>query len=280
MKRNQTEEKKKRRTMYEKYGHLIGSETNDIPTKHRAMAGGLRCFKRIPKRDEHGNKTVDAPRIRCGKICTKGSLYCKTHGGGNSRALTNGNRTTTTLDTYKGVHKNDLSVLMTAFINDPKLLDQKAELAVVRTVLTNYMKKIVEGEEMPSNPKRKLNIIQNYMLDENLTSVEKLINIKQVTDSIRSLDDGQVIDRINRCVETVGKVIDRIHKMETKDDFKLTPEGLKIILRGMGDVLLTHVTDQNLLKDIRISLAEISTKTQGDLTKYQDIVDAEFTEKT
>ena len=275
-KRNQTEEKKKRRSMYEKYGHYIGVPTKELPQKHQCASGGLRCFKRIHPRDENGNLLKSEPKSRCGRACSKGSLYCKSHGGGNIRALVHGARTTATLDIYKGVHKSSLQDLMTAFINDPKILDMKSELAVVRTVMTNYMQKVKEGEEFPSNPKRKIQMMEEIHLDENLTSVEKFMAIKQITDSVRSLDDGQVIDRINRCVETIGKVIDRIHKIETKDDFKLTPEGLKIILRGIIDVMRSKIQDEALLSQIREGLVEVSVKTHGDLTKYQEVIEAEI----
>ena len=271
-KRNQTEEKKIRRTKYQKYGHLIGMPTKELPQKHQCASGGLRCFKRINPRDENGNPQEDAPQSRCGRSCSKGSLYCKSHGGANARALVHGARSTSTLETYKGVHTAKLQDLMTAFINDPKILDQKAELAMVRSVLTNYVGKIVEGEIEPSSPKRKTQMMEDILTDDNLTAVEKFMAVKQITDSVRSLDDGQVIDRVNRCVETIGKTIDRIHKIETKDDFKLTPEGLKIILRGVIDVMRTKIKDEVLLNQIREGLIEVSIKTNGDLTKYQDIV--------
>ena len=73
--------------MYEKYGHLITLNTNELPEKHRAKPGGLRCFRKIKPRDEHGNKLQDAEKTRCGRSCAKGSLYCRFHGGGNSNAL-------------------------------------------------------------------------------------------------------------------------------------------------------------------------------------------------
>jgi SepF-like predicted cell division protein (DUF552 family) len=276
-KRNQGSEKKKRRKLYEKYGHFIGCETRDIPEKHRAAAGGLRCFRRVTQRDDHGNKIKNSEKKRCGRACSKGSLYCKFHGGGNSKALVHGKRTTATLEKYKGVHTHSMQDYMTSFINDPKILDMKAELVMVRSVLHNYMANIAEGETKPKNPKKKLRMIQQVLNSDDMGDIDKLLTIKEITDSIRALDDGTVIDRVNRCVETVGKTIDRIQKYESKDQFMLTPEGLKIMLRGFLDVLKTSVSNEEELRNIQQQLADISVKTGGDLTKYHEISDGEFT---
>jgi len=275
MKRNQTQEKKKRRVLYDKYGHLMCATTEEIPEKHRCPTGGLRCFKRITERDENGNKNPTGKKRRCRKACSKGSLYCKTHGGANSRALVNGTRTTATLDAYKGIHNGQMQDLMMTFVNDPKILDQKAELVTLRALLHNYIKKIQEGETQPKNTKKMLRLIERTLENEEMTEVDKLLTIKEITDSIRSLDDGQVIDRVNRCVEAIGKCIDRIHKVETKDNFMLTPEGLKILLRGMMDVLRENVRNEDMLQEISNSLLTISIKTGGDLTKYNEIVDVD-----
>jgi hypothetical protein len=167
--------------------------------------------------------------------------------------------------------------LMGTFINDPKILDQKAELVTLRSLLHNYIRKIQEGETKPKNTKKMLRLIERTMANEEMTDVDKLLTIKEITDSIRSLDDGQVIDRVNRCVEAIGKCIDRIHKVETKDNFMLTPEGLKILLRGMMDVLRENVRNEDMLQEISQALLTINIKTGGDLTRYGEVVDAEHT---
>ena len=97
IKRDQKQERSSRKRLYEKYGHFIGSDTKDLPEKHRAKAGGLRCFKRILPRDGNGNKVRDAKKRRCGNPSARGSLFCPHHGGANSKALTTGNRTNTTI---------------------------------------------------------------------------------------------------------------------------------------------------------------------------------------
>jgi hypothetical protein len=148
---------------------------------------------------------------------------------------------------------------------------------MVRAVLHNYLTKITEGEKHPKNAKKMLGVIERTLYNEDMTDIDKLLTIKEVCDSIRALDDGQVIDRMNRCVETIGKTIDRIYKIETKDNFMLTPEGLKILLRGVLDVLRESVDNEDTLKQIRDSLFKLSVKTGGDLTKYDQIVDAEHT---
>lgn len=271
VKRDQTVEKKSRRKLYEKYGYLIGSKTEEIPEAHRCVTGGLRCFRRVVPRDDNGNPITSLDKIRCGRPCSKGSLYCSHHGGANAKALVHGARATSTLDVYKGIHSVGIQDLMDKFINDPKLLDQKAELVMVRTIMTNYIKKITEGRKMPNNAHGKIRLIREILDNDEFKAVDKLLSIKEVTDSIRDLDDGAVIDRINRCVETVGKTIDRIHKMETKEDYMLTPEGLKIILRCVLDILKNKIQDQLILSSIRQELLEISTKTRGDLSKFGEM---------
>lgn len=278
--RKHGKEKKKRRSLYEKHGYLIGVPTKELPEKHQAPAGGLRCFKKVFPRDDNGNRLKNEDKKRCGRACAKGSLYCRSHGGGNSKALVHGRRETATLAMYRKVHNGKIQDYMTAFINDPKITDMKSELVTVRAVMHNYIEKVVSGEEKPKNPKRLLRLMEKTIENEELTTMDKVLTMKEITDSIRSLDDGATIDRINRCVETVGKTIDRIQKHETKGDYMLTPEGLKIILRGVLDVLRNSIADPDLLKEVRDALKMVSIKTKGDLTKYNDVVEAEFTDAT
>ncbi len=276
-KRDQKKERSKRSRLYQKWGYLIGAETKDIPKKQRCKTGGLRCFRRMTETDEHGNTIPAGVKRRCKKSCSKGSLYCKSHGGGNSKALVRGARTTATLDAYKGIHNAGLQDLMSTFLNDPKILDHKAELVTLRLILINYISEIQKGKTKPKNTRKMLRLIEQVMENQEMTEVDKLLTIKEITDSIRALDDGAVIDRINRCVDTIGKTIDRIHKVETKDNFMLTPEGLKILLRGVLDVLREYVTSEAVLKDIRGALMTIAVKTGGDLARYDEITDAEHT---
>lgn len=276
-KRDQKKERRTRETLYEKYGYLIGVPTLELPEEQRSPNGGLRCFKRISPRDDHGNKIITEKRKRCKNTCAKGSLYCRHHGGANSKALVHGNRISKTLEIYRGVHNTEFQDYMQAFMDDPQLMDMRAELVTVRSIMLNYMKKIAEGEKAPKNSKGMMKRIENIVEDGEMSSHEKLVTIKEITDSIRSLDDGIVVDRINRCVETVGKTIERISKLTNKDEFMLTPEGLKIMLRAILDIIKKNVEGEAELRAIRKDLKCVSVKTGGDLSKYRaQTIDAEI----
>lgn len=278
-KRNQPKERKNRKDLYLKYGDLIGLDTKEIPEKHQSGNGGLRCFKRIRPRDRDGNKIKDAKKARCGNTTAKGSLYCRHHGGNNSKALTTGKRRSETLELYKGSYDNKLGDLLQAFMDDPGILDLKTELATTRLVLKNYIEKLASGEPDVS-PKKLCRYINNVMNTDEFSQLEKFLAVKEIVDSQSSLTDGASIDRINRTVDSIGKTVERIRKTETKEDFMLTPEGLKVLIRGIVEIINTSVEDRAILDVIKKGLLEVSLNTGGDLSKYgKDIIDAEYSTK-
>lgn len=258
IKRDFKKEKEKRKRLYKKYGHLIGCSTEDIPAKHRATRGGLRCFKRIYPRDEHGNKIRGEERVRCGKVCSKGSLYCKTHGGANSKALVKGGRSE--LDPYRGAYTKDLGKILEVFINDPDILSHKRELGTLRLLLTEYIKRYSSNKPL-KNPRKLISLMQEVLEQDHLSHAEKFNLVKEIVDQETSLTDGNVVDRISRLVENIGKSIERIDRVERKADFFLTPEGFKIVLRTVIELVNVHVKDTQIQEAIRKGLLEAGTKT-------------------
>jgi len=260
-KRNQKTERKKRKKLYLKHGHLIGCATEDIPEQHRAAKGGLRCFRNTYPRDPDGNKIKTAPKHRCGNVCSKGSLYCRHHGGANSRALVNGQ--STALDKYKGAFDGKLSSILETFMSDPDILSYNRELATLRLLLVQYIDKFSRNKPI-RNSKKLVRLIQGVLKADHLAgSAEKFFTIKEIVDNESELTDGNVIDRLSRIIENIGKAIERIERMERKSDFYMTPEGLRILLRGIIEVINTCVADDEIKKKIRQSLLNIQTKTSG-----------------
>jgi len=268
-KRDQKKERRKRKALYRKYGHLMIGNKEDIPPKHRTKLGSLRCFRKIPKRDEHGNKLWNEPKRRCGSACTKHSLYCQRHGGANANNLVSGKRTTSVLDQYKGVVTAGLGEWIEKFASDKGITDLSREIAVIRTLMLNYINAITLGTSDDRSNVEKLEFIQMIMGAADMSTGQKLTAIKEVVETTRRLDDGQVIDRIMRCVDSIGKTVERMNKIQQQDEFVLTPDGFRLLMRGLISVLKRHLDeDQRTL--IQASLQDINVRTGGDLKNLSE----------
>jgi hypothetical protein len=81
--------------------------------------------------------------------------------------------------------------------------------------------------------------------------------------------DGENIDRISKITDTLSKVIERVRRYQTKDEFILTPEGIKILLRSLIEVMKVHVPPEKI-EIIKQALLDISIRTQGDLSKLTE----------
>jgi hypothetical protein len=257
--------KRAKRNIYDRYGEFIGLKTNELPAEHRAKSGGLRCFRKVLPRDENGNKLPDGEKSRCGSSCAKGSLYCRHHGGGNTHALVHGDRQNTTLMQYKGSFNNELKDVLESFMNDPKLMDLKPELSMLRAVFTNYIQKINDNETK-KNPRTLIRMIENVVEDDDLDHHEKWISIREIVNSQQALHDGEVVDRVIRCAEAIGKNIERIDKIQSRKELMYTQDGLKILLRGITN-LINEVFNNNPEKvnEFREKLLELSITTGNNI---------------
>jgi len=275
--RNQKKERRVRKRLYEKYGDLINCKTEDIPEKHRGKKGGLRCFKKVLPRDEHGNKVKDAKKKRCGNNCANGSLYCRHHGGANSKALTTGNRTS--MDMYRDAHSVTMQDYFTAFLNDPSIMDHKQELATLRTMLMAYIEKYSNTKPVRS-PKKLMRMINQTAEMEGLDDFEKFNMIADIVRSEKTLLDGDVMDRISRLVTNIGNSIDRIIRNEKKDGYWMTPEGLKIMLRAFMDAINENVEGKDVKDKIRKALMQANTKAHGDIAVKAQVINVTQEEKS
>lgn len=263
-KRNQKKERERRKRLYEKYGHLIGSETKDIPERHRAKSGGLRCFKRVQERDDNGNKIKDGERTRCGNPCSRGSLYCRHHGGANSKALVSGKFTNRILDKYKKSFGTKLGSVMEAFISDPDMMSHKNELATLRTILLEYIKKYSTNK--PSGSKKEfVRLAASVIEADHLDTADKYAMLCDLVYNEKTITDDDVVDRIGNLIDKIGKGIERIDRLERKADYFLTPEGLKTIIRSVVETIRLNVEDPDKLAAIRTAILEIHTKTNGEI---------------
>lgn len=258
-KRDKKKERKQRKLMMEKYGHLIGCKTEDIPEKHRATNGGLKCFKKVFQRDDHKNVNKSLPKKRCGNVCATGSLFCKRHGGGNTHGLVHGNRSEII---FKNSFSNSMSDIFSAFLNDPNILDHKHELATLRTLMVSYIDKFKDNQPR-NNPRKIMRLVKKIVNSEFLSEYEQYVQIKELIENEMSILDGTVIDRITRLVENIGKGVERIDKIERKSDFMLTPEGFKIILSQFSTILNESVKDDKILRTIYEGLMQVHTSTVG-----------------
>lgn len=265
--RDQSKEKKRREALYEKYGELISYEAKDLPENQRAkLGGGLRCFGRVPVRDKETGMKIKGKRRRCRNPALKGTLFCKKCGGKNTRAMVHGRHAT--MAVYRGEYTHEFGGLLQAFMDDPKISDLRPELAHLRTIFLKYVSKLVNAK--PKSPRKFVRFAKNVIDAEQFSDEEKYIAIKEAVEEQTTITDGRAIDRINRTIDTIGKTIERINKVQNRDEYILTPDGIKILLRAIVDIMEENVTDVDTIMNIREELLKTSTMTGGDLAKYEE----------
>jgi hypothetical protein len=267
----EAEKSRKYKELYEQHGHKIFLPKEQLEEEDRSLKwrGRLRCFKMRLVRDEMGVKTGE--KVRCKNPTAKGSLFCKKHHGGNVTALVHGKQVSQYL--YKGAFQNKIGSLFDMFMNDPSYLDIKPEFIALRTILVSYIKKL-SNEEPIRNPKKLLKIVYNITRQDMYTPQEKWSLILELVHSQNTLMDGENIDRISKITDTLSKVIERVRRYQTKDEFILTPEGIKILLRSLIEVMKVHVPPEKI-EIIKQALLDISIRTQGDLSKLTEGRDIE-----
>ncbi len=274
--------------VYKKFSHLIPYKHIEVPREHRSdlkNIHSLRCFKMIWQRDEKDNKLFNEPKVRCKLPVVEGYLYCRKHGRYKMPLIKPDEKMNelSTASIYRDVYDAEMGDLLTAFLNDPQMLDLKPELANLRLILNNYIKKLLEKPRAGSRNDF-MSQVREIIMEEDKDDNWRFEKITELTESLSTITNGKAIDRINRCVENIGKTIERIRKIEEKDDFLLTPAGMKIFLRAMVDLMNESITDKELKKRITEGLLTLSIETKGDVSLYQTIrnskvVDAEVVEQ-
>ena len=272
------------KVIHKMFDHLIPYDIIEVPVEHRQKKENphsLRCFKHIYEKDKEGNKLKDLPKRRCRNKVVKGYLFCKYHGGKENTLTLHKNGELCKSETakiYKDVFNPDLGDLMVTFLNDPNMLDLKPELAGLRTILNNYIKILTE-EPKATTINGVNSFIQDTLYDEELTGPEKYREIIDCVMKQQTLTNGNAIDRIIKCVDMVGKTIERINKLEVKSDYMLTPDGLKVILRTVVNLIKRNITNEDILEQIKDGMLKMSVETKGDLSKYKNkeaMIDAEI----
>jgi hypothetical protein len=260
---NEIEKQEKQKMMLEKHGWKLEVPANMLPEDDKAsFGGGLRCFRNVYFRDDMGNKIKTSPKIRCGNPAIKGSFYCKKHGGGNTNALVHGKRALTS-SLYHGAFQSDLGSLFDRFINDPMVNDLRPELATLRTVLIKFIGSLNNTEKIDS-PKKKMRILRNIINDQVLNPEEKFVQIKEFCNRQSLLTDTESIDKIGYLCDLIAKITERMARIQNKEQFTLTPDGLKLLLRCIVE-LITKYVPENQIEEIKKELVQLSVRTQGDL---------------
>lgn len=269
------------------FAHLMPFDAVVVPMEHRSSKKNphsLRCFRMIYQRDLEGNKLKELPRVRCKKKVVYGYLYCRHHGGRSNLPVPVDYDKKSTAQIYRQLYDAEMGDLLECFLNDPKLLDLKPDLASLRLIMNNYIKKLLEKPTV--HGVRDFNIqAMNVLTSDEMSEEQKFNAMVKMVESINTITNGRCIDRINRCIEQIGKIVERIHKYETSENFLMTPEGMKLFLRAMIEVLDKNIGDDKIKKLIRQELLTISVETRGDVTKYSFrenpvIIDAKVVEQT
>lgn len=265
------------KTIHETYEHLIPYKNIEVPEEHRSTTSNphsLRCFKMKFQRNEKGDKLFSLPKVRCRKSVVEGYLYCKHHGGKTQLLRRNPStgevQMSQTAEIYRNVYDAEMGNLMEAFLNDPKMLDLKPELANLRLIMNNYIKKLLKpptAHSMGDAMRR----IRDELINEETNEETKFNKIMEICEGMTTITNGKAIDRISRCIDAVGRTMDRIYKYETNREFVLTPEGLKLLLRAMVDLLDKNISDDTLKEKIKEDLLGLSVKTNGDISKYSTV---------
>lgn len=253
--------------MVELHGWKLNVPASCLSKEDKAnLGGGLRCFGKVYERDKFGNKQKDLPKRRCGNPAVKGSFYCKKCGGGNSHALVHGRSVTASL--YRGAFNNQLGNLFDAFLSDPSVLDLVPELTALRVAYRDFLEKATSGKtKIPA--KQLIKTIRKISRDEMLGDEDKFTYIKDICSRELALSDPDSINLMRNIMGTIGETVERIYKIQTKEDFQLTADGIKILLRCIVDILKRHVDGETLSK-VKEELLEISIRTKGDLRKVVD----------
>lgn len=271
--------------LYENYGYLYELEPRLIPEEHKVTGrSALRCFAIINRRDAEGNK-IKGTKKRCGQMAYKGSFYCRKHGGSGSKAIVHGKQQNPIAALYRGNMGAKLGNFVDVFMQDETILDLKPELAAVRTVLANYINKLSHGD--CDSRKKMLSMVRQVVNDDSLEMSEQYEIVMDIFSKQATLANPDVVERISRTVETLSRIVERIRKFETQDDFMLTPDGLKIMLRSFVEVLNNNIKKkmdnkeaEKLLQSIKNDLYSISLQMNGqNIPKGQRIQDAEIIEE-
>ena len=268
----------------EKYGYLLDLPNNCLPPEHKAsLGGGLRCFSMAWLRDKKTsnkilNKKGKGTKVRCGNPAKKGSFYCKKHGGANVNALVHGKMRNPVMAAYRTDADIPFGNLLELYLQDETVMDIKPELASLRVALNKYVKQLVEGAPLD---------IQDFMshtrdlMDNELTSdVEKYFALKTLFDRVESLTNGHSLDRLARIIETISRVVERLQKAANSEQYAMTPDGFRIFLRAIVDVIQNNVTDEEALDKVKNQLMAISVNTKGRVGNYHGlskVKDAEYT---
>lgn len=268
-----------------KFGHLKPFDVIEVPFDHRKLRGNphsLRCFRMKFQRDpETGEKRKDLPRVRCRNGVEKGYLYCKFHGGlksGISKALVPAepSQMTRTASVYRGLFCAELGNLFEAYLNDPAITDLKPELSIMRTTMAAYLKKLLTPPSV-SCKSEFLNEVMGVLTNEKLNTYSRYDAIMTLAGEMETLTNGKSVDRISRCVTSIGQVIEKIRKIENDDKYQMTPEGLKVMLRSLVDIISANVKDEAEIKAIHAELLrmDVTVKKSFDQFHAGEVIDAE-----
>lgn len=271
--RSERDKRYRQRTkeLIEKHGWKVNLEPKLLPDEDRAgLGGGLRCFMMVYQRGPDGKKLLNEPKKRCGHPAAKGSFFCKKkHGGGNQNALVHGERSMTN-SAYTGLFQHKLGNLFDAFVNDPSALDCRVELGYIRTAIYKYLQVLNNPNKAIRNPKKALKLIKAIMDNKLLEPIERFAQIKQLCASHTIISDGDAVDRLLAAGDTISRICERMGKNVNKDNFILTPDGFKIFLRSMIEILKRDVPADKMML-IKDAILDISTRTGGDLSKVHEI---------
>lgn len=233
---------KNRRKVWKANFWKLHTPIHELPAEDLTRHNKLRCHYPKHRKDDAGN--ILEGRVRCKSDAAEGSLYCKGHLGGTQANLKDGG-SSTIINHFRKQYHVTLGSAFDRFLNDPSLLDLKPYFAQLGVLLSEYVAQFKDSKVSNVVEKKKIIKLMKIVLKEKkLGTIDKFDQIRELVFRQEDILNGDSLDRIRKLVETISKVGERISKIENRPEFMLTPDGYKMMLRQLTDIIKENLPQQ------------------------------------
>lgn len=205
-------------------------------------------------------------RIRCkskakttGKRCRKdvvpGYEVCNTHGGKTPRGWDSVHTK------HGGYIDNPQERLFERYqnaINDPQIVDLKAEIALITTRIGEMISNLADAKRNGSIWNDVRDARDEIKRSMNSGDFKKMIAAYDYLDRvvIAGYEDQSIWDNLGRLVEQQRKLIESQHKLQTDADKLITIEDLTHSVMRLTAIIKKHVDDRKILSAINTDIRE------------------------
>lgn len=206
-----------------------------------------RCKANTKKKGERGGK-------RCRRAASKGYKVCAMHGGKTPKGF---DSVHTTHGRYIKDAPQRLLGRYEDAINDPQIVDLKAEMALVSSLIGEMLDQF-ESERYGSiwdDVRKARNDINRAM---KTGDVQQMIDAYNYLDSSvdASYNEQETRDNLVKLIEQYRKLVESQHKLQTDADKLITIEDLTHSVMRLTAIIKDHVTDRKILAAINTDIRE------------------------